>query len=58
MGQSAADQHQIGTQPSWLRPALVPLPAAYFGWLLLILLASGALTQVVKTWFLHHYGNS
>lgn len=36
----------------------MPLPAAYFGWLLLILLASGALTQVVKTWFLHHYGNS
>jgi hypothetical protein len=26
------------TQPSWLRPSLVPLPAPYFGWLLLILL--------------------
>lgn len=37
---------------------LVPLPAAYFAWLVLILLAYGCLTQVVKTWFVRRYGDS
>jgi Mg2+-importing ATPase len=37
---------------------LVPLPAAYFGWLLIILMAYGTLTQVVKTWFVRRYGDS
>jgi hypothetical protein len=32
--------------------------AAYFGWLLLILLAYACLTQVVKTWFVRRYGDS
>ena len=37
---------------------LEPLPAAYFAWLVLILLAYGCLTQVVKTWFVRRYGDS
>ena len=36
---------------------LVPLPAAYFGWLALILLAYALLTQVVKSWFIRRYGD-
>jgi Mg2+-importing ATPase len=36
---------------------LVPLPAAYFGWLALILLAYACLTQQVKRWFVHRYGD-
>ncbi|MFN9622818.1 MAG: magnesium-translocating P-type ATPase [Cyanobacteriota bacterium] len=36
---------------------LVPLPAAYFAWLPLILLAYAALTQVVKRWFVSRYGD-
>jgi len=36
---------------------LVPLPAAYFGWLALILLAYACLTQRVKSWFVHRYGD-
>jgi Mg2+-importing ATPase len=35
---------------------LVPLPESYFGWLLLTLVGYGALTQVVKTWYIHRYG--
>ncbi|MFN7678217.1 MAG: magnesium-translocating P-type ATPase [Cyanobacteriota bacterium] len=35
----------------------VPLPAAYFGWLALILLAYACLTQRVKTWFVGRYGD-
>jgi Mg2+-importing ATPase len=35
---------------------LVPLPAAYFGWLALILLAYAVLTQLVKRWFLRRHG--
>lgn len=37
---------------------LKPLPAAYFAWLVLILLAYGCLTQVVKTWFVRRHGDS
>lgn len=33
----------------------VPLPAAFWGWLVLILIAYVALTQVVKNWFHRHY---
>ncbi|MFM7641722.1 MAG: magnesium-translocating P-type ATPase [Cyanobium sp.] len=36
---------------------LVPLPAAYFGWLLLILLAYACLTQLVKSWFVRRFGD-
>jgi Mg2+-importing ATPase len=36
---------------------LVPLPAAYFGWLALILLAYAILTQLVKSWFVRRYGD-
>jgi Mg2+-importing ATPase len=36
---------------------LVPLPAAYFGWLALILLAYACLTQQVKSWFVRRYGD-
>jgi Mg2+-importing ATPase len=36
---------------------LVPLPAAYFGWLALILLAYACLTQLVKSWFVRRYGD-
>ena len=35
---------------------LVPLPAAYFGWLALILAGYCLLTQRVKTWFIQRYG--
>ena len=35
---------------------LVPLPAAYFGWLGLILAGYCLLTQRVKTWFIQRYG--
>ena len=35
---------------------LVPLPAAYFGWLVLILAGYCLLTQRVKTWFIQRYG--
>ena len=35
---------------------LVPLPAAYFGWLALILAGYCLLTQAVKTWFIQRYG--
>jgi Mg2+-importing ATPase len=36
---------------------LVPLPAAYFGWLILILLAYACLTQLVKSWFVRRFGD-
>jgi Mg2+-importing ATPase len=36
---------------------LVPLPAAFFGWLALILLAYACLTQLVKSWFVRRYGD-
>jgi Mg2+-importing ATPase len=36
---------------------LVPLPAAYFVWLALILLAYACLTQQVKSWFVRRYGD-
>ena len=36
---------------------LVPLPAAFFGWLVLILLAYACLTQLVKSWFVRRYGD-
>ena len=36
---------------------LVPLPAAFFGWLALILLAYACLTQLVKGWFVRRYGD-
>ena len=36
---------------------LVPLPAAYFGWLAAILLAYACLTQLVKSWFVRRYGD-
>ncbi|MFN9548443.1 MAG: magnesium-translocating P-type ATPase [Cyanobacteriota bacterium] len=36
---------------------LVPLPAAYFGWLAGILLAYACLTQQVKSWFVRRYGD-
>lgn len=35
---------------------LVPLPAAYFGWLGLILAGYCLLTQRVKTWYIQRYG--
>jgi Mg2+-importing ATPase len=35
---------------------LVPLPESYFGWLLLTLVGYGALTQLVKTWYIRRYG--
>ena len=35
---------------------LVPLPAAYFGWLGLILAGYCLLTQRVKTWYVQRYG--
>lgn len=34
----------------------VPLPAIYFAWLAVILLAYACLTQVVKSWFVRRYG--
>ena len=37
---------------------MVPLPAAYFAWLLLILGAYACLTQLVKTWFVRRFGDS
>jgi Mg2+-importing ATPase len=37
---------------------MVPLPAAYFGWLGMILLAYACLTQLVKSWFVRRYGDS
>lgn len=36
---------------------LVPLPAAFFGWLALILLAYAVLAQLVKDWFIRRYGD-
>ena len=35
---------------------LVPLPAAYFGWLGVILGSYALVTQQVKTWFIRRYG--
>jgi len=35
---------------------LSPLPLAYFGWLMLILMSYVALAQVVKNWFARKYG--
>jgi Mg2+-importing ATPase len=36
---------------------LAPLPAAYFPWLVLTLLAYCTLTQVVKRWYIRRFGN-
>jgi len=35
---------------------LVPLPAAYFAWLVAILLCYSALTQLVKGWYIRRFG--
>ena len=35
---------------------MVALPAVFFEWLVFILLAYAALAQLVKTWFVRHYG--
>jgi P-type Mg2+ transporter len=35
--------------------SLVPSPAAFFPWLLATLLAHGALTQLVKTWYIRRF---
>ncbi|MCZ2154569.1 MAG: cation transporting ATPase C-terminal domain-containing protein [Bryobacterales bacterium] len=35
---------------------LTPLPLAYYGWLLLILLGYVVLAQLVKNWFARKYG--
>ena len=35
---------------------MVPLPGIFFVWLVFILLAYAALAQLVKTWFVRHYG--
>jgi Mg2+-importing ATPase len=35
---------------------LVPLPWSYFPWLLALLLSYCALAQVVKRWYVHHFG--
>ena len=37
-------------------PKLEPLPGTYFLWLVAILFAYCALTQVVKTWFIRRFG--
>src|ERR1700730_2386149 len=34
---------------------LVRVPAAFFGWLIVTLLAYGALTQLVKTWYIRRF---
>jgi Mg2+-importing ATPase len=34
---------------------LVRVPAAFFGWLVVTLLAYGALTQLVKTWYIRRF---
>jgi Mg2+-importing ATPase len=35
--------------------SLVRVPAAFFGWLVVTLLAYGALTQLVKTWYIRRF---
>jgi Mg2+-importing ATPase len=35
---------------------MVPLPGAYFAWLVVILLAYAALAQAVKSWYVRKYG--
>ena len=35
--------------------SLVRVPAAFFAWLVVTLLAYGALTQVVKTWYIRRF---
>ena len=37
---------------------MVPLPLSYFGWIALFLLAYGAMTHTVKTWFFKRFGGS
>ena len=37
------------------RLGLAPLPASYFGWLLLILLSYAALTQGMKVWYIRRF---
>jgi Mg2+-importing ATPase len=36
---------------------LVPLPPAYFGWLMGFLLGYAALTQLVKGWYIRRFGD-
>jgi Mg2+-importing ATPase len=35
--------------------SLVHVPAAFFGWLLVTLLAYAVLTQLVKTWYIRRF---
>jgi Mg2+-importing ATPase len=35
---------------------MVPLPRAFFGWLVLILLSYAVLAQAVKSWYVRRYG--
>jgi Mg2+-importing ATPase len=35
--------------------SLVRVPAAFFGWLVVTQLAYGALTQLVKTWYIQRF---
>jgi Mg2+-importing ATPase len=42
--------------PLGAKLGLAPLPASYFGWLVAILLAYSALTQLMKGWYIRRFG--